>query len=259
MPPGGQSTVPGPRGYWQVHRCGSQRRPVSSTIDCVNDIEWLQFRTRFPKLSGEGRSSELVRSMAMVRRTEPGEILYHDGDECGHLPMVLSGHLVLTKYGGSGRAITLYRVDAGNSCILSTLSILNNTAFPAEASSENAGSVVLLPATAVRQLVNSDPLWRDFVFSLYHERLSGLIELVEEVVFRRMDVRLAELLAAEAEASGGVVHKTHQEMAADLGSSREVVSRLLKDWERRGIVTLGRGLTEVHELSALRSIGGPGI
>lgn len=220
----------------------------------ISDSDWQIFARHFPTLSSENKSGLLVRNHGVIRHVKPGDILYRDGDECTHLPLVVSGELLLTKHGESGRAITLYRVEDGESCILSTLSILNAALFPAEATSRSSTTLLLVPAKAVRELIDSAPQWRQFVFYTYHRRLSGLIVLIEEIVFGKLDVRLAELISERASGGAGVVNATHQELAEELGSSREVVSRLLKDWERQGIVELRRGELSIRQPGTLREI-----
>jgi CRP/FNR family transcriptional regulator len=99
-----------------------------------------------------------------------------------------------------------------------------------------------------------DGKWRQFVFSTYHRRLSGLIALIEEVVFGKLDLRLAEVLLDRQKKRGVTLRTTHQELAEELGSSREVVSRLLKDWERHGFVELHRGQITILDLQGLEKI-----
>ncbi|MCA1755473.1 MAG: Crp/Fnr family transcriptional regulator [Spirochaeta sp.] len=218
----------------------------------LQNTDWQSFSARFPVLGSDKQSELLIKSNGLIRRAGPGEVLYRDGDECTHLPLVVSGELLLTKYGESGRSITLYRVEEGESCILSTLSILNAELFPAEATARSPSTLLLVPAQVVRQLVDRDVQWRQFVFATYHRRLSGLIALIEEVVFGKLDLRLAELLVETAREHGNIVRTTHQKLAEELGSSREVVSRLLKDWERQGIVRLGRGEISIEDLDRLQ-------
>ncbi len=217
----------------------------------ISDDDWRVFSKRF-SLSGMDRHSELlIRSNGVLRRVESGEVLYRDGDSCTHLPLVVSGELILTKHAENGRAITLYRVEGGQSCILSTLSILNSDVFPAEATTRGASTLLLVPAEVLRRLIDRDDWWRRFVFSTYHQRLSGLISLIEEVVFGKLDVRLAELLLQRTGEEHRSLETTHQELAEELGSSREVVSRLLKDWERQGVVELHRGEVNIKDRTSL--------
>jgi CRP/FNR family transcriptional regulator, anaerobic regulatory protein len=218
----------------------------------INESDWQAFTRLFPTLGSVKQTEALIKRSGLIRRVKGGDILYRDGDECSHLPLVISGELQLTKHAESGRGITLYRVDDGESCILSTLSILNADSFPAEARSNTSSTLCLIPADLLRRLIDTDQGWRQFVFATYHQRLSGLIALIEEVVFGKLDLRLAELLQKLGEGNDGNLQVTHQELAEELGSSREVVSRLLKDWERKGIVELYRGRILVKKPLILR-------
>lgn len=220
------------------------------------DIEAFLRRSssQFAGILESKRTRSILASNAVLREVEDDSVLYRDGDECSHLPLVLTGEVALTKYGESGRAITLYRVGGGESCILSTLSIMNQSAFPAMASTHGATTLLLVPADVVRQLVETDGAWRSFIFSMYHQRLSGLIELVEEVAFGKLDIRLAEFVLSQVSGENPMLSMTHQEIAMELGSSREVVSRMLKEWEKRGLVTLRRGAVTVTDPEPLEEM-----
>lgn len=220
------------------------------------DIEAFLQRSssQFAGILESKRTRSILAANAVVREVEDDSVLYRDGDECSHLPLVLTGEVALTKYGESGRAITLYRVGGGESCILSTLSIMNQSAFPAMASTHGATTLLLVPAAVVRRLVETDGAWRSFIFSMYHQRLSGLIELVEEVAFGKLDIRLAEFVLSQVSGENPMLSMTHQEIAMELGSSREVVSRMLKEWEKRGLVTLRRGAVTVNDSKPLEEM-----
>ena len=192
----------------------------------------------------------------MFKDVPAHSVLYRDGDECTHLPLVVSGELLLTKHGETGRAITLYRVEAGESCVLSTLSILNASSFPAEATALSNVSLFLVPAATLKRLVAESAGWRDFIFAMYHSRLATLISLIEEVVFGKLDVRLARTLLRIS--AHGPIHATHHELAVELGSSREVVSRVLKEWERRGVLALSRGSIEIKSTQEVKKIAEQG-
>ena len=220
----------------------------------ISNNDWQAFVQRFPMLAPDKRVEALIRSNGVVRKVNAGDVLYREGDECTHLPLVVSGELILAKHAESGRGITLYRVEGGESCILSTLSILNEETFPAEATSRSASTLLLVPAEVLRRLIERDSGWRQFVFSTYHRRLSGLIALIEEVVFGKLDLRLAELLLEMAAENGPSLRTTHQQLAEQLGSSREVVSRLLKDWERQQLVELRRGELTIRDPEHLKKI-----
>lgn len=234
---------------------GSARTPRNA-VDCDVDIEAIarRFPSQFAGILKSERTRSILAANAVVRELGDGSVLYRDGDECSHLPLVLTGEVALTKHGESGRAITLYRVGDGESCILSTLSIMNQSAFPAMASTHGLTSLLLVPAGVVRQLVETDGAWRSFVFSMYHQRLSGLIELVEEVAFGKLDIRLAEFVLSQVTGEHRTLSMTHQEIAMELGSSREVVSRMLKEWEKRGFVSMRRGAVTVEAARPLEKL-----
>jgi len=167
-----------------------------------------------------------------------GSQIYREGDACSGIAFVLSGEIRVYKVGQSGREITLYEIGPGETCILNASCILSGQTYPAYAVALTEVNVVMVPSDVFRRLVSEDESVRKFVFSLLSQRLSGVMELVEEVAFRRMDERLTEYLVEKSE--NDRIDTTHQRIANDLGTSREVVSRLLKDMERSGLVALSR-------------------
>jgi CRP/FNR family transcriptional regulator len=138
----------------------------------------------------------------------------------------------------AGREVTLYTVGKGDVCILNAACILSNTGYPANATVTEDSEALAVPSAHFRKLVNQYPEMRSYVFSLLGARLFEVIELLEDVLFRKMNERLEEYLRARA--GKGSARITHQNIANDLGTSREVASRLLKDLERNGTVILER-------------------
>lgn len=164
--------------------------------------------------------------------------LYWEGDACAAIAFLLAGEVRVYKYGESGREITLYGIGPGETCILNASCILGHNAYPANAVTVGAGEMLLIPAHEFRRLLGVHEAMRAFVFSILSERLTEVMELVHEVAFGRMDERLLEYLIEKS--ADGLLLATHQRIANDLGTSREVVSRLLKELERRGKVSLAR-------------------
>lgn len=182
-----------------------------------------------------------VADSLQFRWLEAGTVLMQEGVACNQLPFVLSGCIRVCKIAESGREITLYRIQAGQSCILSAGCGMGKLSFPAIATAETETAAAFLPAAGVRRLMDGSAVFRSFVLEQYARRLSEVIELVEEVAFRHVDQRLHERLRELAGPGGaGPIRVTHRELALHIGSSREVVSRILKDWEERGLVELGR-------------------
>ena len=207
----------------------------------------------------QGADPELLREFkqaAFYARIPAGRDIFAEGDRIDAIALLISGVVRVYKIGETGREITLYRFGQGESCILTANAILSRQSFPAIATVERDAEAVMVPAETFRDWVKRYDRWRGFVFDLLSQRLSSMMEIVGEVAFRRLDRRVAELLV-ERSRTGEPIHITHQEIAAELGSSREVVSRLLEDFAERGWIRTGRGTLEVRDRAALerRSAG----
>ena len=184
---------------------------------------------------------KLIRDLLSVsqEKTIPaGAQIYRSGDACSSIAFVLSGEIRVYKIGQTGREITLYEIERGETCILNASCILSGSSYPAHAVTTTDVNLLLTPSESFRKLVDEHESMRDFVFTLLSQRLSGVMELVEEVAFGRMDERLIDYLLEKSE--NNRLEATHQKIANDLGTSREVVSRLLKDLERKKQVSLSR-------------------
>lgn len=195
---------------------------------------------------------------ARSHRIDAGQFVAMEGDACRALPLVLDGQARVYKMGARGREITLYRIAPGESCILTASCILGDRSFPAFARADHDVAMALVPAGTVRRWMDRHPAWRSFVFQLIAQRLTAVIETVDAVTFQRLDARLAAYLLRQADASEvdasevDAVRATHEAIALELGSSRAVISRQLKTFEREGLVTLGRGVITVHDPDGLR-------
>jgi CRP/FNR family transcriptional regulator len=178
--------------------------------------------------------------------------VFLEGDQVEAIALLVSGVVRVYKIGETGREITLYRFGNGQSCILTANAILNQKTFPAIATVEQDAEAVMIPAETFRSWVGKYSVWREFVFELLSQRLSKVMSIVDEVVFRRMDARLASLLLAKGQVQKPV-RMTHHEIASELGSSREVISRLLEDLAARGFLRVGRGEIEILDAAGLAS------
>ena len=193
---------------------------------------------------------------AFLARIPAGRDVFLENDQVDAIALLISGVVRVYKIGETGREITLYRFGNGESCILTANAILSQRTFPAIAVVEKDAEAVMIPAGAFREWVSKYDPWREFVFDLLSQRLSSVMEIVEEVAFRRMDERLASLLLTRARAHNPM-QITHQQIAAELGSSREVISRLLEDFSKRGLLRVGRGEIEVLDPGGLGGRGSP--
>ena len=178
-----------------------------------------------------------------------GTAVFDERQPCRGFPFVMSGAIRVLKVSAAGRELPLYRVLAGESCIISSSCLLGHADYNARGVTEGATTLALLPRELFDEMLG-EPAFRDFVFSLFSERMADLMQLVEEVAFRKLDQRLAALLLGK----GRVVHATHQQLADELGSVREIVSRLLKGFAEQGLVRLGREQVEVLDAAGLRRV-----
>jgi CRP/FNR family transcriptional regulator len=162
--------------------------------------------------------------------------------------MVTAGSVKVSTVTDSGRELLLYRVGPGQTCVLTTAALLAHADYDAEGMAETDTEALAIPRPLFEELLASSPAFRQFVFSSYGERLRDLIGLVQEVSQRHVDRRLARFLAERAQSP---IVMTHQEIAAELGTAREVVSRLLKQFAGEGLVVIERRHVVVADAARL--------
>jgi CRP/FNR family transcriptional regulator len=180
-----------------------------------------------------------------------GTVLFDEHQPCQGFPFVLVGSIRVVKLATNGRELPLYKVLPGESCIITSSCLLGHADYNARGVTESDTTLVLLPRALFDEMLDVTA-FRDFVFDLFAERISELMQLVEEVAFRKLDQRLANLLLGK----GRQLHTTHQQLADELGSVREMVSRLLKGFADQGLVRLGREQIEILDPAGLRKIAG---
>jgi CRP/FNR family transcriptional regulator len=179
--------------------------------------------------------------------------VFRQGDSCSHYLLVLEGGVKVLTRALNGREIVLYRLGAGDSCVLTTSCLFGNTHYPAEGITESAVTALTIPAAAFRLALQDSAAFREFVFQSFSAHLASVISLVEEVAFGRLDSRLARHLLDHCDAEQ-LVRTTHQALATELGSAREVISRLLKELELQGRVEIQRGSIRILDRAALERL-----
>ena len=192
---------------------------------------------------------ERLQSRAQRVTVPAGTPLFDERQACQGFPFVLAGSIRVIKAAPSGRELPLYRVAPGETCIISSACLLGHAAYNARGVTETDTTLLLLPDTDFQSLL-AEPAFRDFVFQLFSERIADLMQLIEEVAFRKLDQRLAALLLGK----GQRLHTTHQQLADELGSVREIVSRLLKGFAEQGLVALSREQIEIRDAAGLRRV-----
>jgi CRP/FNR family transcriptional regulator len=189
-----------------------------------------------------------------IRSFPAGTLLFGPGKSPTHLLLLLSGTVRVQKQSESGREIVLYRVNAGDSCVMTSACLLTyDGGINAEGIAETDIEAVAIPRTEFDNLIATSSEFRNFVFSAYSKRIADLFFIIDEIAFKRLDIRLAQRLL-DMPAKGNVLKITHQRLAAELGTAREVVTRQLQEFQRRGWIALSRGAISVTDAEALLEI-----
>ncbi len=193
---------------------------------------------------------EDLRASATAMQLPAGTMVFDENQPCQGFPLLLSGNIRVIKAATNGRELQLYRVDPGESCILTSSCLLGHSSYHARGIVEQDVEMVVFPPAVFKTLLAVHEPFRDYIFSLFSERLTDLMQLVSAVAFQKLDQRLAALLVAKS----SPIRTTHQALADELGSVREIVSRLLKNFAEQGWVTLGREQIEIENAPALKKL-----
>lgn len=202
----------------------------------------------FVRLSPGRLESVLARSRLM--QAPAGMVMFDDRSTCEAMPLLLEGAVRVSKASSSGREILLYRVLPGEACVLTSGCLLGRKPYAARGVVDSDARLVAVPEGVFIELMAEEAPFREYVFGLFSERLGELMELIEAVAFQRLDQRLAMLLLGR----GQVIHTTHQALADELGSVREIVTRLLRHFSDDQLVALSRERIEILDPQRLRRL-----
>ena len=211
----------------------------------------VALRTLFPALADAAPATVArILEHGIQRKIRAGTTLFDAHTPCAGFPLVLSGTVKVLQRYPNGRELPLYRVRAGESCLLSGSCLLGHSDYTATGIAETDVELIVLPPADFHALLASDEAFRRHVFNLFGERLAALLSLVEAIAYQKLDQRLAALLLAKSDP----VLATHQALADELGSVREIVTRLLRMFEDKGWVDLGRERIQVIDRAALAAL-----
>jgi len=194
---------------------------------------------------------------AQVVKLDHDRFVFHAGDLCQAFLILLDGEVRVQLTSASGREVTLYRIGPGGSCILTTSCLLSNEHYPAEAIAESDVEALAIPVSSFQSALESSQWFRRFVFDGFSSRLTSVIQKIEQIAFTTIDVRLAAVLLDLDRK--GVEKITHQDIAVELGTAREVVSRHLKRFESQGWVQLGRGQVSLTDRPQIEALARPSL
>ncbi len=214
-------------------------------------LRHLTWRHKFPGLTGlSERFCDLLDQRAVFTALKKGAVIFGPGMPAENLLLLVSGTVRVQQLSEAGREIVLYRVHAGESCVLTTACLLAFEDYAAEGIAETDIEAILIPRDSFDELMSISKEFRAFVFGAYSKRIMELFMVIEEIAFKRMDIRVAQKLLELRDAHNRL-HLTHQQMAVELGTAREVISRQLKEFERRGWLTLSRSVIELRDDAAI--------
>ena len=214
-------------------------------------MSWID---RFPGLSSlDTPIRDMLAKRSSVVKVPRDTVIFGPGKAPQNLLLLLDGTVRVQQVSDSGREIVLYRVHAGESCVLTTACLLAYEDYSATGIAETDVEAAAIPRGVFDDLIAESEDFRRFVFSAYSRRITDLFFVIEEIAFQRMDIRLAQKLIELSDADH-VVHATHQQMAAELGTAREVVSRQLSEFQRRDWVEQARGVISLQDRDAIRRL-----
>lgn len=205
----------------------------------------------FPDLAAGGHALlDSIAAVGMYRHVAEGTVMFDERNPCAGFPLVLDGTIRVVQRYPNGREMELYRVQAGESCLLSGSCLLSDADYDATGIAITAVELFVLPAGDFHRFMANEDAFRRHVFSNFGARLASLLQMLQAVTYQKLDQRLARLLTTSADANG-MVSMTHQVLADTLGSVREIVTRLLRSFEDRGWVKLGRERITLVDAAAL--------
>jgi CRP/FNR family transcriptional regulator len=182
-----------------------------------------------------------IHSFGQIKKFPTGHVILNENNYIQLIPIVLNGSLRVMRTDEQGREILLYYIHPGESCIMSFLGGIHHETSKVNAVVEEDAEILFIPINKASEWVKEYPEWTDFIFRLYHKRFEELLSVVNAVAFQKLDDRILYLLKQKSKLFQTKELKiTHQQLADELGSTREVISRIVKQMENEGHVQLSR-------------------
>ncbi|MES2060323.1 MAG: Crp/Fnr family transcriptional regulator [Bacteroidota bacterium] len=184
---------------------------------------------------------EELRANSQLKTLPAETVMMQSNSYIRSIPVVLSGSMRVIREDEDGREILLYYIKPGESCIMSFLAGIHEDTSKVKLVVEEDSEVLMLPIAKASEWIKVYPEWADFIFKLYHRRFEELLDVINAVAFQKLDDRIVTLLKRKASVYGSNEFSiTHQQLAEELGTTREVISRLLKQMEKQELITLSR-------------------
>ena len=214
---------------------------------------WITLFPGLARLDAEARDLLITRSR--IVDVPKGAMIFGPGKSPEHMLFLLNGTVRVQQLSETGHEIVLYRIHAGQSCVLTTACLLAYEDYSAEGIAETDVRAAAVPRDVFDDLVARSKSFRDFVFAAFSKRITDLFLTIDEVAFQRIDVRLADTLLQLA-GDQDQISTTHQQLSVELGTAREVISRQLQEFQRRGWIAQERGKVILLDRARIAALSG---
>jgi len=202
----------------------------------------------FPKLTKIHGLRQELETICSIVRLKAGTVILKEGSYVKTIPLMLNGLAKVFKEEENGLEVLLYHIKPGESCIISLTTLLRNETSKVKAVIEEDSEILIIPSDKAMEITKKHPQWNEFIYELFDHKFEELLEVIKILTFSNKDIRLLEYLKKEAHLKkSNIIHTTHQHIADELGSSREVISRLLKKLAHKGVIQIKQGSIEIIE------------
>ncbi len=205
----------------------------------MSNLSVAEFQQVFPDIY-ERSTVEVILETAKLKKLRADDWMVDIGDAIVYMPLLLKGQLRILREDEEGHELLLYYIRPGETCAMSLTCCSGNAVSNVRAVAEEDTELLLLPIQIIDEWTTKYPSFKSFILKTYQRRFEELLNTIDSIAFHNLDDRLSQLLKQKSEKEGSVLKTTHQELANQLNSSREVISRLLKQMERKGKIQMGR-------------------
>ena len=218
-------------------------------------MNWEMIKEFFPFINDLSEETQNdLKKYGKISKVNAGKILLSSSDSCDFVPLVIRGVLRVFQVGENGREVTLYRAYSGDTCLLNLVCAQEEIFLSTQVIADDDCEIFIIPKSIFYTKISDTIFWKNFLIETLYKRLSETMIVLEQIAFIRMDKRLAQTLLNLSNQQNGVISITHEQLAIELGTAREVVSRLLGELQRMNIVRLKRGKIEVVDVVQLKNI-----
>jgi CRP/FNR family transcriptional regulator len=205
----------------------------------MSNISVAEFQQVFPDIY-ERETVEAILEIGKLKKLRADDWMVDIGDPIVYMPLLLKGQLRILREDEEGHELLLYYIRPGETCAMSLTCCSGNAVSNVRAVAEEDSELLLLPIQIIDEWTTKYPSFKSFILKTYQRRFEELLNTIDSIAFHNLDDRLSQLLKQKSEKEGSELKTTHQELANQLNSSREVISRLLKQMERKGKIQMGR-------------------